>query len=141
MAELSPDSGRDDTRIPLVEEQAIVGKRIVETGRVSVRTHVEERTEFVRDAITREDVEVTRVPVDRMVDDVPVVRTEGDTTIIPIVEEVLVVEKRIMLREEVHIRRRTSIEPVEQEVTLRATRAIVERDGDRQDSSIPKSKE
>lgn len=141
MAELPPLSGRDDARIPLVEEQAVVGKRAVETGRVRVRTVVEQRTELVRDALTRENVEVTRVAVDRPVEAVPAIRTEGDTTIVPVVEEVLVVEKRLVLREEIHIRRQTAVEPVEQAVTLRATRAVVERSADRQDTPIPESKE
>lgn len=117
-----------EERIPIVEETAVVEKRTVETGRVRVRTLVDERAELLRDAITREDVEVTRVPVNQPVDALPGVRTEGDTTIVPLVEEQLVVEKRLVVREEIHIRRRTSVEPVEQEVTLRSTRAIVDRD-------------
>ena len=60
----------------------------------------------------REEVEVTRVPMQRVVDGPVPVREENDTTIISVVEEVLVVEKRWMLREEIHIRkqrpRRTS---------------------------------
>lgn len=123
---LNPPSGEE--RIPLVTEVARIQKRTVETGRVRVHTVVDERQELVRDALTREDVEVTRVAVNQAVDAAPPVRTEGDTTIVPLVEEVLVVEKRLMLREEIHIRRRTTVEPVEQAVTLRSTRAVVERD-------------
>jgi stress response protein YsnF len=40
---------------------------------------------------------------------------------------VLVVEKRLVLKEELHIRRRIEIETAEVPVTLRKQRAIVER--------------
>lgn len=128
-----------ELRIPVVEETAVVEKRVVETGRVRVRTLVERHAELLRDAVTREDAEIERVAVNRVVHEAPAVRTEGDTTIIPLVEEVLVVEKRLIVREEIHIRRRTSVEPIEQEVMLRSTRAVVERDG--QDMSNPPSEE
>ncbi len=54
----------------------------------------------------REDCEVERVQVKRMLDQPAEIRQEGDTLIIPLMEEVLVVEKRLMLREELHIKRR-----------------------------------
>jgi stress response protein YsnF len=72
-------------------------------------------------------VEVTRVPIARIVETAPEIRTEGDLTIVPVLEEVLVVEKRLMLKEELHIRRRAATETVEVPVTLRKQRAIVER--------------
>ena len=74
-------------------------------------------------------VGVTRVPVDRVIvegDPVPTVRTEAGVTVIPILEEILVVEKRLVLKEEVHIRRTTSDEEVEVPVTLRKQHAVVE---------------
>ncbi len=54
----------------------------------------------------REDCEVERVQVNRMLDQPAEMRQDGDTLIIPLMEEVLVVEKRLMLREELHIKRR-----------------------------------
>lgn len=54
----------------------------------------------------REDCEVERVPIRRMIDRPAEIRHEGDTLIVPLMEEVLVVEKRLMLREELHIKRR-----------------------------------
>jgi stress response protein YsnF len=67
------------------------------------------------------------VPIDRVVDVAPAVRTENDVTIVPVVEEVLVVEKRLVLKEELHIRRKAETKPVEVPVTLRKQRAVVER--------------
>jgi stress response protein YsnF len=114
--------------IPLVEETATVGKRQVVTGRVRVQTVTDTIEEVAQANVQRETVEVTRVPIDRMVETAPEVRTEGDVTILPIVEEVLVVEKRLRLKEELHIRRRVETETVEVPVTLRKQRAIVERE-------------
>jgi uncharacterized protein (TIGR02271 family) len=113
--------------IPLVEETATVGKREVVTGHVRVRTVTDTIEELAYGDVRRETVEVTRVPVDRMVESAPEIRTEGDLTIVPVLEEVLVVEKRLVLKEELHIRRRVETETVEVPVTLRKQRAIVER--------------
>jgi len=64
------------------------------------------------------------VPVDKPVTSVPEIRT---VTIVPVLEEVLVVEKRLSLKEEVHIEQELSHETVEVPVTLRKQRAVVER--------------
>ena len=114
--------------IPLVEETATVGKRNVVTGRIRVRTVTDTVEELARADDQRETVEVTRVPIDRMIETAPEVRTEGDVTILPVVEEVLVVEKRLVLKEELHIRRRVETENVEVPVSLRKQRAVVERE-------------
>ncbi len=104
-----------------------VEKRQVTTGRVRVRTVVEVVQEPVRASLEEETVEVTRVPVGREIDQAPEVRTENGVTIVPVVEEVLVVEKRLVLKEELHIRRTVRTEEVEIPVELRKQRAEVER--------------
>jgi uncharacterized protein (TIGR02271 family) len=114
--------------IPLVDETAAIDKQQVVTGRVRVRTVADTIEEIAHADLLREDVEVTRVPIDRVVDAPPQIRTDGDVTIVPVLEEVLVVEKRLVLKEELHIRRRIATEAVEVPVTLRKQRAIVERD-------------
>ena len=77
--------------------------------------------------VESQTVEVTRVVLDQPVDFAPTIRTEGDVTIIPVLEEILVVEKRLMLKEEIHIRRISRSEEVETTVPLRRQRAVVER--------------
>jgi uncharacterized protein (TIGR02271 family) len=114
--------------IPLVEETATAGKQEVVTGRVRVRTVTDTLEETAHADLRREDVEVTRVPIDKVVDTAPQIRTDGDVTIVPVLEEVLVVEKRLVLKEELHIRRRVGAESVKVPVTLRKQRAIVERE-------------
>ncbi len=113
--------------IPLAEETAAVSVRRVATGRVDVRTLTDTFEETVRSALEEETVEVTRVPIDSPVETAPAVRTEGDVTIVPVLEEILVVEKRLVLKEEIHIRRTRRTEYIETPVTLRRQRAVVER--------------
>jgi stress response protein YsnF len=115
--------------IPLAEEtfRAEVRERV--TGRVRVQTVVDTAEELARAVLRTEAVEVTRVPVDRAVETAPAIRTENDVVVVPVVEEVLVVEKRLVLKEELHIRRVVSTEEVEVPVTVRRQRAVVERIG------------
>ena len=82
---------------------------------------------MVRQELSSRTVKVTRVPVDQPVSVVPEVRTENGVTIVPVLEEVLVIEKRLILKEEVHIQHEVSQETVELPVTLRKQRAIAER--------------
>jgi len=115
--------------IPLVEERVSIGKREVETGRYRVRVRVEERQDMVPVELSHDDVEVERVPVNRAVTQLPSVRLEGSTTIIPVVEEVVVVEKKLFLVEEIHVRRRTSTRTEEVPVTVRTEQAEIDRSG------------
>jgi stress response protein YsnF len=123
----SPQAASEKT-IPVVEEIATVGKQEVVTGRVRVRTITDTIEELAHAELQQEDVEVTRVPIDKVVESTPEIRTDGDVTIIPVMEEVLVIEKRLMLKEELHIRRRVATEAVQVPVTLHKQRAIVERE-------------
>ncbi len=128
--------------VPVVEETVQVGKRAVEQGRVRVSTRTETFEEIRRESLRADAVGVTRVPIDRIIGEgetAPQVRTEAGITIIPVLEEVLVVEKRLLLKEEVHIQRTTSGEEVEVPVTLRRQQAVIERDGAEADASQPTS--
>ena len=95
---------------------------------MTVHTIPEEEQLVLRDQIRREHVEVTHVPVDREVTEAPPIRTEGDVTIVPVLEERLVVEKRLFLVEELHLRRSTRIEQVEIPTTVRRMRVEIERE-------------
>ena len=114
--------------IPLVEERVSATKRKVETGRVRVRTHVDERIEVIRQELARDEVEIERVPMNRRISEMPKVREEKGVTIVPVVEEVLVIEKKLMLVEEIRLSRKRSYEKFEKPIRLRAQRATVERE-------------
>ena len=119
----------EHARIPIVEERLEVSKRVRKTGRVRVTKHVETRHEVVDEPLLREEVEVERVPIDRYIDAPVGIRSEGDITIVPVLEEVLVVEKRLLLKEELHITKRQTERHEPQDVTLRSERVEVERLG------------
>lgn len=114
--------------IPILEEQLFVDKREVESGRLNISIDVEERTETVVQELARDDLEIERVKRNERVTELPHVRLEGDVTVIPVVEEVLVVEKALMLVEELRVRRRSSVERKEIPVVLRSERASVEHE-------------
>ena len=123
--------------LALTEETASVTKQVVETGRVQVKTVTDTVDQAVGAYLLSEAYEVTRVAIDRQVDTAPVIRTEGDVTIVPVLEEVLVVEKRLVLKEEIHLRRRVSTDTVESVVPLRRQRAVVEHVETTGDPVIP----
>lgn len=121
-----PHDGRE-TVIPLFEEELSVTKRVVETARVRVSRATHDHEERVDELLQHEKVEVERIPVGQTIETMPSVRQEGDVTIIPVVEEVLVVERRLMLKEEVHIRRIKTTERHQEQITLRRQEATVFR--------------
>ena len=121
-------SSEEIAAIPLVEERLSITKRQVEAGRVRVHVTVAEREELITEQLSRDDVQIERVPRNERLSEMPNVRLEGSTTIIPVVEEVMVVEKALVLVEEIHVRRTTASESVQIPVTLRSERARVERD-------------
>jgi stress response protein YsnF len=119
-----------NTVLPIVEEEVQVGKRRFETERVRVRTVTDSAQEFVRQELTGEHLEVERVVIDLLIEpgaDLPRTRTEGNVTILPILEEVVVVEKRLRLKEEVRITKRVTTELTETPMTVRKQRAVIER--------------
>jgi uncharacterized protein (TIGR02271 family) len=115
--------------IPLVEERATVSKREVETGRLRVQVSVEEREETVPIDLLHHEVEIERVPVNRPVSELPSVRLEGSTTIIPVVEEVVVLERRLVVVEEIHVRRKATTERREIPVSLKSEHANIQTSG------------
>jgi len=97
----------------------------------------QERNHQVDEDLVHSRVEAVRVPSGKPVDVVPPIREEGDTTILSVVEEIVVVERRLILKEEVHIRRihvsERHLETVvlrEQNVEVSRTAAVAPATGD-----------
>jgi len=116
--ERARETSSESAVIPLLAEELIVNKEAVPTGGVRVRRRVYEHDEIVETPLLRERVDVRRVVLDEPVDGPLPVRREGDTTIIPIVEEVLVVQKQFRLKEEIHVTRTLVEERYRERVTL-----------------------
>jgi len=112
--------------LPLYAEQVALSKRVRKT-RVQVARTTRTREAVVEEDLAHEQVVVERVTIGRVVDAVPDVRQEGDVTILPVMEEIVVVERRLILKEEVHIRRVRTTERHVETVTLREQEAAVTR--------------
>jgi len=121
-----PKEAAPDT-LSLLAEELSVERREIETGRVRVATVTREHEEFVDEPVAHTHVEVQHVPLNRPVETIPPVRHDGDITIVPIVEETLVIERRLVLREELHIRRAHTTARYRERVTLRHQEAVVTR--------------
>ena len=122
--------------VPVVAEQLEVQKRKVEGGGVRIRKTVTEREEVVDEPLMREEVQVKRVPVNKVVDGPVPVRHVGNTMIVSLLEEVLVVEKRLMVKEELHITKEEVESYRPQRVRLRTEEAVVERVDDGRGSGV-----
>jgi uncharacterized protein (TIGR02271 family) len=101
------DSQIDHKRlvIPVIQEEVTVDKQVVETGIVRISKRISEHEELVDVPLYREEVSVERVPVNLFVEALPPVRHEGDTMIIPVVEEQIVIQKKLLLVEELRVRK------------------------------------
>ncbi|RYC29964.1 DUF2382 domain-containing protein [Lichenibacterium minor] len=121
------DTERDGLVLEVVEERLAVAKRRVASGTVRISTTTEMVEEVAEVELDRYRVEVTHVPVGRIVDEVPLARAEGDTTILPVVEERFVVVKQLFLKEELHIRHVVEREVARTPVVLRRQHATVDR--------------
>jgi uncharacterized protein (TIGR02271 family) len=99
---------------------------------------VHNRVVQVEAPVMREQVVIERVPVDREVDrdDPPGTREENGVLVIPVLEEVVVVERRLILREELHVLRVRDESRVVQDVPLAEERVVVERVDPDSDSRI-----
>jgi uncharacterized protein (TIGR02271 family) len=124
-------AGRRDEQamtVPVVEERAVVRKRKRITGAVLAQTVVHDREEVLDVPVEHEELVVERVTLDRLLDAPASVRQEGDTTVIPVHEEVLVVEKRLKLVGEVRVTRRRTTRQESHRVVLRREEVDVKRD-------------
>jgi uncharacterized protein (TIGR02271 family) len=113
--------------IPVHAEELVVSKRGVAREQVRLTTRVEQRDEPIDVTLMNEELSVERVKIDKVVETASGPRQEGDSWILPVYEEVLVVEKRLMLREEVHVRRARREVRESQQVTLRREEVEVTR--------------
>src|SRR5215472_7462043 len=117
-----------DVVVPLYQEQASVTKRRFVTGRVKVSRVTHQSEKLLIETLAQQRVKIDRIPIGKLINAVPKIREKGDAIIIPIVEEIPVVEHRLVLMEEVWVRRIRSKENHRQRVMLRCQEAVITRD-------------
>jgi uncharacterized protein (TIGR02271 family) len=114
--------------VPVIEERVEVGKKVIEKAKVHVSKTVNEHIESYDIPLSSEEIVVKRVPKNELVDTVPQgIRYDGDTMIISVLKEVAVIEKRVMLVEEIHIAKYKNDKVETREVTVRKEEVHVER--------------
>ncbi len=125
---------REDTTInqsaaiPIIEEQIHIDKQLVEKGVVRLSKKVYQENVEVDVPLIHEEHDINRVPVNQYIDAPPAVRYEGETMIIPVLREEVVVQKRLVLVEELHITKKLVQTQSHQQVTLRKEEVVVDRD-------------
>ena len=107
--ELKPDGSFYLKNLPAVEENELPAPAHEEPA--PVEPPVVTGASYTGEALYRENCDIKRVPMKRLLDKPAEPRQEGDTLIVPLMEEVLVLEKRLLLREELHITRRREQNP------------------------------
>ena len=113
--------------IPVIQEQIVIEKEVVETGKVRVSKTVSEETASLNIPLIQETYDVQRMPVKQVLDTPPGIRYEGETIVVPVMREILIVEKKYELIEEVRLTKKTTSIPHIQEITLLKEHVHVER--------------
>lgn len=124
---MADDSLLETVVIPVIAEHLQVDKQLIETGRVRLVKTVHQDEQTVNIPLLREEITVERVALNQYVDQPPSTRQEGDTTIYPVLQEVVVTEKRLLLVEEIRVTKRQVETHETQSVTLRREEVSVER--------------
>jgi stress response protein YsnF len=117
----------DTVAVPILREEVAITTRVVDTGRgVRVTKSVTEEPAEIRERLWHEEVEIQRVAVDRVVAEAPPSRYEGDVLVVPVLEEILVIEKRYRIKEELRITRVRKEQEYRETVPLRVEDVQVE---------------
>jgi uncharacterized protein (TIGR02271 family) len=121
------DSRDNDVVVPVLKEELHADAIPVQTGGVRVTKHVEGHNEILEQELRKGRVEVKRVKTERVVDGPQPVQRVGNTLVVPVVSEVLHVEKRWVVTEEIHLTQVEERKTVQQTVTVNREQADVQR--------------
>jgi uncharacterized protein (TIGR02271 family) len=118
-----------NTTIPVLEEVVEVAAKEIETGRVRVQKYIEQYEREIDEVGWAEQIEIEKVPVNRILDtdQTPGARFEDGTLVVPLLEETLVLQKKILLKEELRITRVRHDVRHRQRIPLRREQVSVER--------------
>jgi uncharacterized protein (TIGR02271 family) len=115
-----------EVRVPVVEERLAVGRRQIDLGEIQVHKTVDTVEERRQEPVTRDDVQIERIRVNRTVGAPETPREEDGWLIIPVMEEVLVIQKQLVVTEEIRIRKQSVTEQREIRETLRREQVSVD---------------
>ncbi len=126
---VNAEQATEEVVIPLIAEQLVVDKRVVETGTVRLHVRTEEHVEVVEAPLLQVQYTVEHVALGQVVEAVPPIRYEGETTVYPVLEERLIVRREMVLVEEVRVTRREVRTVETQSHVLRREELVEERVG------------
>jgi uncharacterized protein (TIGR02271 family) len=112
--------------IPVVEEVLSTQTRVVELGHVSIRKKVDEYLDERSVPLRHQEVQVERVPIDRIVPELLQPYMDGDVYVVPVIEEEVVVQRQLRLKEELRIRRVVGEHSTTVQTPYRRERVLVE---------------
>jgi uncharacterized protein (TIGR02271 family) len=122
----STDETEPIRRLELREEELVAHKELEEVGEVVVRTAVDEVPSRLEVEALREEVQIQHEPVGQVVSERREPWEEDDSLIVPLYEEQLVVVKRLVLREQIRVRRVKTTTHQAFDDTVRKDRLVVE---------------
>ena len=114
-----------DIIIPVIEEQLKIETKVIETGKIQITKHLKEHDEIINIPLLHEEHLIEHATMNVFVDNMPSVRQEGDTMIIPVLKEVIV--KRIFLVEEIRITKKTVQTNAQETITLKQEEVTINR--------------
>ncbi len=110
---------KNTSSLNVLQEQVNINKKTIESGKVIIHKKVHEENKNIEVPVSHEEVEIKKVSINKYVTEAPVIRYEGNTTIIPVMKEVAVIEKKLLLVEEVHVTKHAVNKTEERTVPLR----------------------
>jgi len=124
------DEASQSQRWPIPIHEEVLEPTVTEAVTGCVRIH--KRVELVPVELTvdagHDEVTIERIPIGRPIDHLPTPWQDGDTLVVPVIEEVIVTETRLLLREEVRITRHRVTAPVTIRETVRREIAEIARE-------------
>jgi uncharacterized protein (TIGR02271 family) len=116
--------------IPVVQENVVVDKQVIDNGRVNFKKDIDQEEKVIEARASHDEVTVQRVRIDKVVDaPPPAVRYEGNKMIISVLKEEIVVQKRLILVEELHVTKQTVTQKVRRPITVKKERVTVKQKG------------
>lgn len=119
----------NECRVELAEEYLTPEKHPVLEGEVRIHKEVESVLQHLAVEAEHDEVSVEHQPVNQVVDRRRAPWQEGDTIVVPVYEEQVVVTRRLVLKEKLRIRRVRVTERQHLEEEVRRERPVVEKFG------------
>src|SRR6185312_5284113 len=127
--EEQPFSEDETVVIPVIKEFLNVEKKVVETGKIHIKKSIINKEQDINIPLHSDNYQVERIAVkDKIFDEPPQIRNEGNKTIIPGVKEIVEVKKRYEVTEEIHIIKSETVIPHSENVTLKHEKVSLERE-------------